>query len=152
MRLGKNTGSWHNAQNWKNNRLPDLSRETIRLTGVGEAVIDEVNLKQPLILALNNNSEAQLRISKTGILNQSSNGELLVGYNEEGVAKLVVEGTLRTRHKAFIGRNNAQSAVILNGGTWDAENTSIRMSQWQRGSSTESLLEIKNALTLKLKL
>lgn len=141
-----NGGLWGDKNNWQSGKLPDYSHESIRLKGKEKILLDtEVTLKQSLTLALNRDAEAHLKILKLGILSMASNGELLVGYNEGGRATIEVEGTLITRKKAFIGRNNSVSKVILHGGLWDAKGTTIRMSQYgKREESTQSLLEIRN--------
>jgi len=137
-------GKWENKKNWKFGQLPK-PQDTVRIQGKGEAIIsEEVNLKQPLILATHNNSGGYLRISKKGVLNQSANGELLIGYNRGGKAKLLIEGTLRKRGRAFIGRNNAESSVVIDGGIWDSAGALVRMPQYNSKEDTQSLLEIKH--------
>ena len=138
-------GSWSDKSKWKYGELPQ-NQETVRIIGKGEAVIDnEISLKQPLVLATHKNSEGHLRISPSGVLNQSANGEMIIGYNEGGKATVLVQGTLRNRGRVFIGRNNLTSSVVIDGGSWDASGAKIRMSQYGlRGESTQSLLEIKN--------
>ena len=146
-------GDWNDKNNWKFGALPDLERDTVRIMGAGEAVIDkEVTAKQSIILATHLGSEGHLKIAPEGILNQSANGELVIGYNEDGTASVLVEGKLRTRGFVFIGRNNAKSLLVIDGGEVDADGSKILMSQFgNRGVDTESLLEIKNGGKLKAK-
>ena len=138
-------GSWSDKNNWKHGKLPK-DQETVRISGKGEVFIDkEVTLKQPLVLATHSKSEGHIRITKKGILNQSANGEMLIGYNEGGTASVLVEGVLRNRGRVMIGRNNLKSSLVIDGGTWDAVGSRVRMSQYgHRGEGTQSLLEIKN--------
>ncbi|MCM8525054.1 MAG: FecR family protein [Lentisphaeraceae bacterium] len=138
-------GKWSDKSKWKSGELPK-EQDTIRIMGPGEVTVEsELTLKQPLILATHNNSEGYLRISPSGVLGQSANGEMLIGYNEGGVATVLVEGTLRNHGRVFIGRNNLKSSLIVDGGTWDAAGAQVRMSQYGlRGEDTQSLLEIKN--------
>lgn len=150
---GGDEGSWHDASNWQTGLHPDLERESIRIMGAGKAVISTpVISKQAVILATHNKSEGHLLIDDAGSLSISANGELIVGYNELGVATLEVKGTLRTRSRAFIGRNNKSSTVILNGGLWDGKDTTIRMAQYgERGEDTKSFLKILNGGRLNAK-
>ena len=148
-----NTGEWHNKNNWKFAKAPDLERDDIRIMGKGEALITkEITVKQDLVLATHTGSEGHLRIGPNGVLNQPANGQFLIGYNEGGRASVLVEGVLRTRSASFIGRNNLKSSMVIDGGEWDAEGTKITMSQFgNRGEDTQSLLEIKNGAKLKAK-
>lgn len=138
------TGNWHEAGNWAADVVPDGAREGIRVTDADELCIDRrVQLKQTLWLA-HGKGKTRVRILPNGILERSGTGELLLGYNEGGEAELIVEGLLRTRGRVFIGRNNAESRLVVDGGRWDSSHGIIRMSQYgNRGPDTLSALEVR---------
>ncbi len=143
------TGNWNRSENWRDGK-PDPARDRIAITG-GEAVITHrVQLKQDVVIALHNHSRGKLRIAPGGQLAKSGFGCLIVGFNPGAEAELIVEGSLETRGRAFIGRNNAKSLVDLAGGAWNAGDGLIRMAQYgTRGADTESKLWVRQGGTLR---
>lgn len=149
---GGNNGDWRKPENWKVGVVPDPQRDRIEILGSGVAeVASKIQLKQSLIIAPNRESEGHLLIKEGGRLSKSGYGQLVVGYNEGGVASLTIRGTLETREQAFIGRNNSQSLVEIDGGVWDAGDGGIRMAQYgNRGPDTDARLLIRNGGRLKV--
>lgn len=123
-------GRWDEGTFWKGRKAPDPYRDRILIAG-GEAIINgRVPLKQDLVVASEDGDFARLRVSPGGELECSGHGQLIVGFNPGSRGELIVEGTLRTRAQAFVGRNNAESRLIVDGGHWDAGDGLIRLSQY----------------------
>lgn len=144
------TDDWNRAENWLSGK-PDMVRDRIVIAGEQEAVISsKVQSKQDFIIALHRNSTGKLRIAPGGQLAKSGYGNLNIGFNPGAEAELIVEGSLETRGRVFIGRNNARSLVDLAGGTWNAGDGMIRMSQYGHyGADTESKLRIRKGGKLR---
>lgn len=137
-------GNWNRSESWSRQTHPDPNRESIEVEGAGELVIDsEVSLKQSLTISKPNDSEGTLRISRNGYLAKSGAGQVVIGYNENSEASLIVEGTLETSGPVFIGRNNRESTLHVKGGFWNGEASVVRMAQYgERGEDTKSALDI----------
>jgi len=143
------SGDWRDKKNWQENKLPDGARDTIRIVDAEEIRLgSRVELKQNLCLGFHR-GHARMRILPGGVLEKSGQGELLLGYNEGGVAEMIVEGKLLTRGRVFIGRNNAASRLIVDGGSWESSHGLVRMSQYgKRGPDTVSDLIVRNSGTV----
>ena len=142
-------GSFSKAKNWRGAMRPDFNRDRINIEG-GEAVIDsKIDIRQNLIVATNINSTGLLKIAKGGELNISRNGQFIVGFNPGASAYLSIEGILRTAGNSYIGRNNAVSSALIDGGYWDSPGR-IRMAQYgKKFQDTQATLEIVNGGRLK---
>lgn len=143
-------GNWNRAENWRDGK-PDSARDRIVITGGGETVISQsIQLKQDAVIALHRESRGRLRIAPGGRLAKSGHGNLYVGFNPGAEAELIIEGSLETRGRAFIGRHNAKSLVDLAGGIWNAGDGLIRMAQYGNwGPDTESKLWVRQGGTLR---
>ncbi|MFT5466544.1 MAG: hypothetical protein ACI8UO_001644 [Verrucomicrobiales bacterium] len=144
-------GDWGDSSNWEGGKIPDVARDRIVIEGEGQAVISKrISTKQSFWIGLGNDSVGRLRIGPEGELIRSGFGELLVGFNPGSRAELIIQGRLQTRSRAFIGRNNAASTVLIEGGEWDAGNDVIRMAQYgQRGPDTVSNLHVRSGGRLR---
>lgn len=143
-------GNWNRAENWQNGK-PDTARDRIVIIGGGETVISQsIQLKQDAIIALHRESCGRLRIAPGGRFAKSGHGSLYIGFNPGAEAELIIEGSLETRGRAYIGRHNAKSLVDLAGGTWNAGDGLIRMAQYGNwGPDTESKLWVRQGGTLR---
>ena len=109
-----------------------------------------LQVKQELIIALHRNSQGRLRIAPSGQLAKSGNGGLIVGFNPGAEAELIIEGSLKTRGRVLIGRNDAKSLVDLAGGSWNAGDGLIRMAQYGNwGPDTASKLWVRQGGALR---
>lgn len=140
-----NQGNWHDPNNWEGGLLPDETRDTVRIVNADEVLIDRpLHLKQDLWLAYHR-GRARLRVAPEGELQRTGAGELVLGLNRGGVAEMVVEGRLTTSGKVFIGRNNAASKLIVDGGQWVSRDGVVRLSQYgNHGPDTVADLIVKN--------
>ncbi|MEM7599823.1 MAG: FecR domain-containing protein [Verrucomicrobiota bacterium] len=143
-------GNWNHSENWRDGR-PDRARDRFIISGDGGAVITNgVQLKQELVISLHTNSHGRLRIARGGQLAQSGHSSLIVGYNRGAEAELIVEGSLETRGRVYIGRNNGRSLLDLKGGNWNAGGGLIRMSQYDTAEAdTNSKLWVRQGGSLQ---
>lgn len=138
-------GRWHHPSNWEDG-LPD-PQDIIVIRGEGVALIDrKTGTKQTVIIADHNDSVGRLRVAPNAEFVKSGFGQMIIGYNPGARAELIVQGSLVTRSPVCIGRNNAESVVDLDGGSWDAGDGTIRMSQYggDKFPDTRSVLRIRN--------
>tara|TARA_R110002096_G_scaffold169222_6_gene340775 strand:- start:1543 stop:3723 length:2181 start_codon:yes stop_codon:yes gene_type:complete len=143
------SGSWDAEANWVGGK-PDPALDQIVIDGEGEARIDRrFATKQSVVIANHNDSTGRLRIGPSGELVKSGFGQLIVGFNPGARAELIVQGKLVTRSPVFIGRNNAESLVDLDGGVWDGGDGTIRMAQYgEKFPDTVSRLRVREGGSL----
>ena len=141
------SGDWRNKKNWQEDRTPDGARDEVRIVDAEELrLARRVALKQTLWLGYHS-GRARMRILPSGVLERSGQGELLLGHNSGGVAEMIVEGKLLTRGRVFIGRNNAASRLIVDGGTWESSHGLIRMAQYGKRDTVSELI-VRNSGTV----
>lgn len=133
-------GYWENPGKWSENRIPSLDSYTV-VQGSGRVTVGG-NIAQgsgSLVVALDNNSSGSIYLPPLSALNLGST-ETILGFNRGAEAHAHISGKLSTDGRLFIGRNNAQSSLVISGSI--VSSSIIQLSQYDSPEETRSELVV----------
>lgn len=140
-------GQWSSAGKWSENVLPS-GRESAVVQGGGATISKRIVLPESsLIVALDSNQNGDLAVEESGRLELGS-GELILGYNPGGEARMTLKGVLVSGGDIFVGRNNQRSTLLIEGGSLTTSRR-VTMSQYDSDIDTKSELVIDQGGSLK---
>ncbi len=133
-------GEWETSGKWSENREPSAHSYTV-IQGPGTATVSGAHSLDSgsLVIALDNDSQGSVELKSGSLLNLDTT-ETLVGYNRGAHAELLIEGSLVTNGRIYIGRNNKTSRVEVTGSLLSSD--LIQLCQYDSDEDTSAELVV----------